>query len=127
MSVGHVHAVLIVDDDGDLREAIVALLELEGFEAVAVPSAEEALALFALGYRPCVILLDVHMPEMDGWQLWEHMRANGELARLSVVVLSSDHADQARARTVGIRQFLRKPIRNAALIKAVERHCDRRA
>ena len=126
MTAEHVHAVLIVDDDADLREAMVVLLELEKFEAVAVPSAEEALALFALGYRPCLILLDVHMPEMDGWQLWEHMQANDELARLSVVVLSSDHADQARARRVGIRQILSKPIRNAALIEAVDRHCDRR-
>ncbi len=127
MSAEHVHAVLVVDDNADFREAMVALLELEGFEAVAVPSAAEALALFALGYRPCVSLLDVHMPEMDGWQLWEHMRANDELARLSVVVLSSDHADEARARAVGIREFLRKPVRNASLIKVVERHCDKRA
>jgi CheY-like chemotaxis protein len=65
------------------------------------------------------------MPEMDGWEVWERMRAHDDLARTAVVVLSAERADDERARQVGIREFLRKPIDGRRLVQTVDRHCER--
>jgi CheY-like chemotaxis protein len=120
------HDVLVIDDFAETREAIVTMLQTKGFGAVGAESGPMALDFLQAGMRPCVILLDVRMPEMDGWQVWERMKRHEELARTSVVILSANHADDKRARAVGIREFLRKPIDGKALIAAVERHCSRR-
>lgn len=76
--------------------------------------------------RPCVMLLDVRLPDLDGWEVWDRMKAHDELARTAVVILSSERADHERAKAVGIREFLRKPIDGRALVEAVDRHCERR-
>jgi len=119
------HLVLVVDDFDDTRNAIVDMLLTTGFDAVGAASGSIALDLFQAGMRPCVVLLDVRMPEMNGWEVWERMKAHPELESTAVVILSGEPADDARALSVGIREFLRKPIDGRQLIAAVERHCDR--
>jgi two-component system sensor histidine kinase/response regulator len=118
--------VLVVDDVAETRDAIVTLLLTKGFDAVGAASGVVALELFAAGMRPCVVLLDVRMPEMDGWELWERMRAHDDLARISVVILTAETADYARAEEAGIRELLRKPVDGRALVDVVDRHCERR-
>jgi two-component system sensor histidine kinase/response regulator len=120
------HTVLVVDDVAETRDAIVTLLLTKGFDAVGAASGVVALELFAAGMRPCVVLLDVRMPEMDGWELWERMRAHDDLARISVVILTAETADYARAEEAGIRELLRKPVDGRALVDVVDRHCERR-
>ena len=120
------HTVLVVDDVEETREAIVTLLLTKGFAAVGAASGIVALELFAAGMRPCVVLLDVRMPEMNGWELWDRMKAQDELARIAVVILTAEPADHARAEAAGIRELLRKPVDGRALVAVVERHCDRR-
>lgn len=117
------HQVLVVDDFEETREAIVSLLLTKGYDALGAESGPAALDLFQAGRRPCVVLLDLRMPGMDGWETWRRMKAHPELAATSVVILSADQPDDARARAVGIREFLRKPIDGSALIAAVDRHC----
>jgi CheY-like chemotaxis protein len=124
---GHArHTVLVVDDVEETREAIVTLLLTKGFDAVGAASGHVALELFAAGMRPCVMLLDVRMPEMDGWELWDRMKARDDLARIATVILTAEPADHARAEAAGIRELLRKPVDGRALVAVVERHCDRR-
>jgi CheY-like chemotaxis protein len=60
---------------------------------------------------------------MDGWETWERMKAMTDLAATPVVILSADVADDARAKRVGIREFLRKPIDVQPLLAALDRHC----
>lgn len=120
------HTVLVVDDVEETREAIVSMLLTKGFDAVGAASALVALELFAAGLRPCVMLLDVRMPEMDGWELWDRMRARDDLARIATVILTAEPADHTRAEAAGIRELLRKPVDGRALVAVVERHCDRR-
>ena len=120
------HNVLVIDDFPETREAIVTMLVAKGFDAVGALSGPTALDYFQAGLRPCVVLLDVRMPEMDGWQVWERMKAHEELARTPVVILSADKADDKRARAVGIREFLRKPVDARVLLNAVEKYCERR-
>ena len=119
------HQVLVVDDFEETREAIVSLLITKGFDAVGAASGSIALELFQAGMRPCVVLLDIRMPEMDGWEVWERLKAHEDLASTPVVILSAERADEERARQVGIREYLRKPIDGRRLVEAVERHCER--
>jgi CheY-like chemotaxis protein len=119
------HVVLVVDDFDATREAIVSMLAVKGFDAVGAASGPIALDLLQAGMRPCVVLLDVRMPGMDGWEVFQRIRANEDLARMPVVILSADTADDTQARSVGIREFLRKPIGGRDLVAAVDRHCER--
>ena len=119
------HQVLVVDDIEDTRDAIVEMLAAKGYDAVGAAAGAIALDLFKAGMRPCVVLLDLRMPDMDGWEVWEWMKRHPALASLPVVVLSTDTSDDPRVRAVGMREFLRKPVAGHALVAAVERHCDR--
>ena len=119
----HCHSVLVVDDFEATREAIVTMLKVKGIDAVGARSGPDALDLFQAGMRPCVVILDLRMPGMDGWETWERMKALPELAQTPVVILSADVADDTRARTVGIRQFLRKPIDGREIFAVVHRYC----
>jgi CheY-like chemotaxis protein len=114
-------AVLVVEDDEDVRDAIRSLIEDEGYSVVEARNGREAFDVLAAGPRPCVILLDLMMPVMDGWQLLEVLHRHDDLAALPVVVLSA-------ARDTGqpfpnVRRYLKKPVPLDALIGAVAEHC----
>jgi CheY-like chemotaxis protein len=98
-----VSVVLVVDDNADTNEALVTLLGTHGFDATGAASGLLALDYFDAGGRPCVVLLDVRMPDMDGWELWERMKAHDELARTAVVLLSADTADASRSTAIAGR------------------------
>ena len=102
------------------------MLQVGGLDAVGAESGPDALDLFQAGMRPCVVLLDLRMPGMDGWETWERMKAHPELAATPVVILSADQVDDQRAKAVGIRQFLRKPADGRDLFAAVEQYCERK-
>jgi CheY-like chemotaxis protein len=119
----HRHSVLVVDDYKDTRDTMIALFVSRAHDAVGAASGPEALALFRAGLRPCVIILDVRMPEMDGWETWEIMRVMPGGDTTSVVLFSADDLDAARARTVGIRECIRKPAGGSVLLATIDRHC----
>src|SRR5881394_840605 len=101
--------VLIVEDDGDLPEMMAQLLTLEGYTAVAVANGREALDYLHDGHdRPDVILLDLMMPVMDGWEFRRAMKADPDLADLPVIVLSA--LDPSSARGVDSVAYLKKPL-----------------
>ncbi len=117
------HQVLVVDDSPDVLEAVACLLRLHGCRVVTASSGREAFAAFERGLRPCMMLLDLRMPDMTGWELCDRMRAHEELHETPVVILSAEVPDPARAQSVGIRDFLQKPRIAPSLVGAVERHC----
>lgn len=130
MSTGtHDHKVLLVEDYDDTREAFAAELRGAGCDVRDAWGGEDGLRQLREGFRPCVALIDVRMPGMDGWTMSDHMRRDPDatIASTSVVLVSGDPAAQARARAAGIREFLAKPLDHDALIGAVERYCGRRA
>ena len=119
---------MIVDDHADTREALAIVMELRGVEPVVAGSGGEALAKLAEpAGRPCVVLLDVNMPGIDGWEVRQRMREDPELAAVPVVLLTGNYVDLERARRLGIRGYLRKPIDVQQILDAVERHCERRS
>jgi CheY-like chemotaxis protein len=125
----HEHRVLIVEDYDDTREAFAAELRGAGCDVRDAWSGEDGLRQLREGFRPCVALIDVRMPGMDGWTMSDRMRrdADATIASTSVVLVSGDPAAQDRARAAGIREFISKPLDREALIGAVERYCAHRA
>ncbi|MEQ1727347.1 MAG: response regulator [Vicinamibacterales bacterium] len=114
--------VLIVEDDADLREMMAQLLQLEGYKAEAVANGHDALRYLESGDRPEVILLDLMMPVMDGWEFRRRQVQDPAIAKVPVVVLSA--LDQTRALGLGGTAFLKKPLDFDRLLELVRRFCS---
>ena len=115
--------VLIVEDDEDLREMMAQLLTLEGFDAATVANGREALDYLRHNSTvPDVILLDLMMPVMDGWEFRRRQKADPALAPVPVIVLSA--LDQARAANLDATAFLKKPLDFDRLLMLVRAYCQ---
>ena len=125
----HGHKVLLVEDTTTPARRSQPSCGAPGATWHDAWGGEDGLRQLREGFRPCVALIDVRMPGMDGWTMSDHMRGDPDatIASTSVVLVSGDPAAQARARAAGIREFLPKPLDGAALIGAVERYCGRHA
>jgi CheY-like chemotaxis protein len=119
----HCHEVLIIDDDRDFCESLAVALTVAGFHPVATTSAFEALGKLEGGLRPCVMLIDIRMPGMNGWELWDRMRPDPRLGDTAVVVLSGDPPDARDVEEIGIRAVLEKPVAVATVLQTIERLC----
>lgn len=108
---------LLVEDDPAIRESIREILEAEGYRVVSADNGATALCELAETIRPCVILLDLMMPTMDGWQVLEQLAADEVLSTVPVLVISAV-GDELAARGVPV---LRKPVHLDALLERVER------
>src|SRR5581483_4028275 len=114
--------VLIVEDDADLREMMAQLLSLEGYISATVSNGREALEYLHNGHeRPEVILLDLMMPVMDGWEFRRKQQADPGLADVPVIILSA--LDQSRAADVDAQAFLKKPLDFDRLLQLVRQYC----
>ncbi len=119
-------AVLVVDDDVDIVETLIEVLGDNDFRAVGAKNGADALAkLRADIEEPCLILLDLMMPVMDGFGFRAAQREDERLAQIPVVVLSA-HADvEAAARELSANGFMQKPVKLARLLEFVKRFCKR--
>ena len=113
--------VLIVEDDADLREMMAQLLALEGYQTAAVANGREALEYLQQENVPNLILLDLMMPVMDGWEFRRHQQANPALAAVPVIVLSA--LDQSRTAGVNAEAILKKPLDFDRLLELVRLFC----
>jgi len=112
--------VIVVDDDEDVREALGDLLRLRGYSVTMAANGREALELLHRCDPPCVILLDLVMPVMDGWQLISQLQMSKVLRDIPVVVISAHAVAMPPA---GIEKLLRKPIDLDDLFSTVAKHC----
>jgi CheY-like chemotaxis protein len=115
--------VLIVEDDTDLRETLADLLQLEGYRTAEAANGREALARLQQSGPPCLILLDLMMPVMNGWEFREQLRQDPALAATPVAILTGvrNSADQAAALdAVG---YFQKPLDLDALLATVAVYC----
>ena len=113
---------LIVDDNAVNREVLQRMLQRWGMRADAAESGAEATSRLAAGVRPDVVLLDAHMPDMDGFAVGAWIRARPELAKLPVVMLSSgaQRGDAQRCREVGLDGYFPKPVAEEELHAALQ-------
>lgn len=111
-------SILLVEDDAALREVLAEALELEAFRVECSAHGADALGKLRAGLRPDVILLDLMMPVMDGWEFRDAQLADGELAGIPVVVVT---AAGTLSRPIDAREIVHKPFRIEDLVGAVER------
>src|SRR5688572_13209265 len=111
--------VLVVEDDQEIREILTEVLTDNGYEVETAANGREALDLINTS-MPCVMLLDLMMPIMNGWQLLGELEAQGSVPALPVVVVS---AAQESVPPKGSRDFLPKPIAIERLLKAIKTYC----
>jgi CheY-like chemotaxis protein len=106
--------VLIVDDDDDVRMATQDAMERRGFEVVAVSSGSEALAFLAYDV-PAIMLLDLHMDDMNGWEVLGDIRGNPRFASCKIVVVTGSGQNVSPGVPV-----LRKPFKLATLLELLD-------
>ena len=114
---------MVVDDDADIRESIGDILELRGYQVSRAANGREALDRLREGPRPCVILLDLMMPVLNGWEFRRVQRDDADLAGVPVVIISGDGSADQKAASIGVQEYLRKPLELSAILDVVKRHC----
>ena len=114
--------VLVVDNEEADRELLVNVLEPLGFEIRTAASGHYCLDLLAAGYQPEVILMDLAMPGIDGWETLRRVRAAGH-ADIHLAIVSANAFDKGLENDVGIRleDFILKPVRHSELLDWLER------
>lgn len=118
------HTILLIEDDPHLRESVQAVLEVEGYQVVTAQHGLEGLQRLDATTQPCLILLDLMMPVMNGWEFLETMQGRHEGPKPPVVVVSAAaQLDDVQARFQC--QVLRKPFDIDHLLAMAEQHCHR--
>jgi CheY-like chemotaxis protein len=115
--------ILIADDDPDLRESLRLLLELQGHTVDEASNGADALRHLDPAQPPCVILLDLMMPVMDGWQFRREQLQNPALADIPVLVISAIPAHMQRTGELGARRVFPKPFDYDDLLTEVATIC----
>jgi CheY-like chemotaxis protein len=112
--------ILVVDDDADLRETLELLLDDSGYRVTAVASGKAALDRLKAGAHPSLILLDLMMPEMNGWEFLERAQADAVLDAIPIVIMTARKA--ADLQPPPSRHVLRKPFDSRRLLTTIERY-----
>lgn len=118
--------ILVVDDDATLREGLIDLFRLEGRSAVGAKSGAEALFLLGKGVHPGVILLDLDMPVMNGWDFVRALERNPAMPRIPIVIVSGVASDREIPQREIDAGFFKKPVNFDALLTAVGQHLPHR-
>jgi CheY-like chemotaxis protein len=115
--------VLIVDDQDDVRELLRVALGIEGMDAAQVSSGDEALRYLDAGPVPDIVVLDIQMPVMDGWEVLTRIRQRPETHDLAVIVCTVKAAqmDAERAWRLGCDGYITKPFTIDKLVGEVRR------
>lgn len=113
--------ILIVEDDEAIRETLRLALELEGYSVATAADGKEGLEALSKIERPCLILLDLMMPIMNGWQFAEAIEKDMILAQIPIAVVT---AYAEKATSIKSKAIIKKPVDLDALFRIVEKWCS---
>jgi len=113
------HTVLVVEDEVELRELMQEALEMSGYRVVAAADGVEALDALSRIEHVCLVLLDLLMPRMNGWEFFEKLRARPGSERTPVVV----HSSATTQAPAGATRVLQKPVDLNQLLAVVQQYC----
>ena len=121
------NSILIVDDSPYIVDGLMALLKRKGFTPIASHGGDEALTILKTS-KPDLILLDIMMEPMDGWETLEKIKADPATKELPVLMFSAKKItpDEAREHSLNIEDFVSKPVNPAQLLDAIKRVFERR-
>jgi CheY-like chemotaxis protein len=119
----HAGGILIVEDDVDIRETLAEILADEGYSVASAANGLDAIAYLQSETLPAVILLDLMMPVMSGWEFRAKQQQDPRIAPIPVVVLSGDGNIQAKATSLNAAGFLPKPVDLERLLGMVSHYC----
>ena len=116
--------VMIVEDDRDVRESIAEVLTDNEYFALAAVNGKDAIEKLRSAVKhPCLILLDIMMPVMDGWQFRAAQREDPDLGEIPVVVLTAHANIEEAAGVMAAAACLKKPVELEALLHTIEKFC----
>jgi CheY-like chemotaxis protein len=113
--------VLVVEDEEEARSSLVQLLELEGFRVLGAANGAEALEYLSRSEQPCLIIMDIRMPVMDGKQLRAALLRDSRLSKIPVVIVTA--MDPSAAAGLAALRVFRKPVDIDALMGVVRQNC----
>jgi CheY-like chemotaxis protein len=116
-----IHTVLVVEDEEELREMIRDALELNGYAVVTAREGQQAFEEIARIEHLCLVLLDLLMPGMNGWDFIAKLRQLPELASVPVVV----HSSAPSSAPEGVTRVLQKPLMLERLLSTVHEYCGK--
>jgi CheY-like chemotaxis protein len=123
MTAEHEQApILVVEDDRDTRAVMKILLELEGYSVETAANGAEALGKLRAGLKPCLILLDLMMPGMDGFQFMNEKRHDRTLSPIPVIIASGMYDAKQNAAHLRAQDYLQKPVERERLLRVVGTH-----
>jgi CheY-like chemotaxis protein len=114
---------LVIEDDAAVLDALREVLEDEGHEVLLAANGREALSRLSSGSRPNLILLDLMMPVMSGWEFREAQLRDETLAAIPTVILTADGRAAQKALELQSAGFLQKPIQPDRLLQKVDEIC----
>jgi CheY-like chemotaxis protein len=118
--------ILVVDDDPDLAEVLGEVLTSAGYAIAVARNGREALALLKRdGQRSSLVILDLMMPVMNGWEFRAEQLRDPSIASIPVLAFSGDANLEPKAARLGAVMAIRKPVSVPELLAAVERTCGR--
>jgi len=122
---GNSFKVMVIDDSKTIRRTAETLLKKEGFEVITATDGFEALSMIA-DHHPDLILLDIMMPRLDGYQTCALIKHHRVFRHTPVIMLSSKDSlfDRARGRVVGSDNYITKPFTREELLTVIEQHTD---
>jgi CheY-like chemotaxis protein len=116
--------ILVVDDHADVREGMQHMLETEGYAVQAASNGREALALLFGGLRPCVIVMDLAMPVMNGFEFRQEQLKHSDIAAIPFIAYSAVVNVQQNAQHLRATAYLEKPIEFQHVLSIIRQHCE---
>jgi two-component system chemotaxis response regulator CheY len=124
MTTTAAHPLLVVDDDDDIRESMIDFLQDHGYAPVGAANGKDALEKLGSGLpEPCVIIMDLMMPVMDGLTFRDQQLRNPDLARIPLIIVSAFREAAAVVQDMDCAGLVAKPLDLDELLRVVREYC----